>query len=89
MAPQIDLGVPPLTELRRKRSEKWEGYEPGVISATIAEMDFQLAIRWRRCCMPQWGAMTSATRQHRSRGWPRPSPLSPPGASVGRSILIR
>jgi cystathionine beta-lyase len=43
MAPQIDLGVPPLTELQRRRSEKWEGYEPGVISATIAEMDFPLA----------------------------------------------
>ncbi|MEV6413560.1 aminotransferase class I/II-fold pyridoxal phosphate-dependent enzyme [Kribbella sp. NPDC051718] len=35
--------VPALEELQRRRSEKWSGHAAGVISATIAEMDFELA----------------------------------------------
>ncbi len=39
----IDLSVPPLDELSRRRSEKWALWEPGILSATIAEMDYPLA----------------------------------------------
>lgn len=38
-----ELLVPDLAELQRRRSEKWSGYEPGVIAATVAEMDFLVA----------------------------------------------
>ena len=37
------LSVPPLAELEARRSEKWSGQPPGVLSMTIAEMDFALA----------------------------------------------
>jgi cystathionine beta-lyase len=39
----IDLTVPPLAQLQERRSEKWDGHAPGVLAATIAEMDFPLA----------------------------------------------
>jgi len=39
----VELAVPDLELLQRRRSEKWSGYEPGVIAATVAEMDFELA----------------------------------------------
>jgi cystathionine beta-lyase len=39
----IDLTVPPLADLRRRRSEKWAVPGADVLSATIAEMDFPLA----------------------------------------------
>jgi hypothetical protein len=29
--------------LRQRRSEKWSGHPPGVIGATVAELDFELA----------------------------------------------
>ncbi|MEV8378779.1 aminotransferase class I/II-fold pyridoxal phosphate-dependent enzyme [Kribbella sp. NPDC056861] len=35
--------VPALAELQRRRSEKWYGHGDGVIAATVAEMDFELA----------------------------------------------
>lgn len=35
--------VPSLDELQRRRSEKWFGHGDGVIAATVAEMDFELA----------------------------------------------
>ena len=35
--------VPPLDDLQRRRSEKWYGHADGVIAATVAEMDFELA----------------------------------------------
>jgi cystathionine beta-lyase len=35
--------VPALEELQRRRSEKWFGHADGVIAATVAEMDFELA----------------------------------------------
>lgn len=37
------LTVPDLAALQRRRSEKWDGHEAGVIAATVAEMDFDLA----------------------------------------------
>jgi cysteine-S-conjugate beta-lyase len=37
------MQAPPLEELARRRSEKWAGHAPGVLSATIAEMDFAVA----------------------------------------------
>jgi bifunctional pyridoxal-dependent enzyme with beta-cystathionase and maltose regulon repressor activities len=39
----IDLTVPDLDELQRRRSEKWSLHPPGVLSATVAEMDFPIA----------------------------------------------
>ncbi|HEX4009124.1 MAG TPA: aminotransferase class I/II-fold pyridoxal phosphate-dependent enzyme [Solirubrobacteraceae bacterium] len=39
----VELSVPSLPELRRRRSEKWALYEPDVLSLTIAEMDFPVA----------------------------------------------
>ena len=39
----VDLRVPPLSELHQRRSDKWAGYDPDVIVATIAEMDFPIA----------------------------------------------
>jgi cysteine-S-conjugate beta-lyase len=38
-----ELVVPELADLQRRRSEKWAGHAPGVIAATIAEMDFAVA----------------------------------------------
>jgi cystathionine beta-lyase len=35
--------VPALGELQQRRSEKWFGHGDGVIAATVAEMDFELA----------------------------------------------
>ena len=37
------LKVAGLAELQKRRSEKWAGLPPGVISATVAEMDFDIA----------------------------------------------
>jgi cystathionine beta-lyase len=39
----IDLTVPGLEELQRRRSEKWSLHPPGVLSSTVAEMDFPIA----------------------------------------------
>lgn len=39
----VDLTVPEVDELLARRSEKWSGHTPGVLSSTIAEMDFPLA----------------------------------------------
>lgn len=35
--------VATLEELQQRRSQKWSGYDDGVIAATVAEMDFALA----------------------------------------------
>lgn len=43
MSGAIDLTVPPLAELARRRGEKWAGQEAGVLAMTVAEMDFPLA----------------------------------------------
>jgi cystathionine beta-lyase len=39
----IDLQVPDLATLYKRRSEKWSGPEPDVLPSTVAEMDFPLA----------------------------------------------
>lgn len=39
----VDLTVPPLAELHRRRSEKWALYDADVLSLTVAEMDFPIA----------------------------------------------
>jgi cystathionine beta-lyase len=39
----IDLSVPPLAELNRRRSAKWSMQGEGTIAMTVAEMDFPLA----------------------------------------------
>src|SRR5579875_581730 len=44
----IDLTVPPLAELQKRRSEKWSTFEPDVLSLTVAEMDFPVATEIRR-----------------------------------------
>jgi cysteine-S-conjugate beta-lyase len=36
----IDLRVPDLEALHQRAGQKWAAYEPDVLSATIAEMDF-------------------------------------------------
>jgi cystathionine beta-lyase len=38
-----ELSVPPLSELRRRRSAKWRTYPADVLPLTVAEMDFALA----------------------------------------------
>ncbi len=43
MSAEIDLAVPPLEALERRRSAKWSGQPDGVVSMTVAEMDFPLA----------------------------------------------
>jgi hypothetical protein len=40
---RIDLTLPSLAGLHTRRSEKWVGHDPDVISSTIAEMDFPVA----------------------------------------------
>ncbi|RZU53131.1 cystathionine beta-lyase [Krasilnikovia cinnamomea] len=39
----VELPVPPLAELRRRRSAKWRTYPPDVLPLTVAELDFGLA----------------------------------------------
>jgi len=39
----VDLHVPPLAELRQRRSAKWRTYPADVLPLTVAEMDFGLA----------------------------------------------
>jgi cystathionine beta-lyase len=39
----VDLSVPDLAVLHRRRSEKWATHAPDVLSSTIAEMDFPIA----------------------------------------------
>jgi cysteine-S-conjugate beta-lyase len=42
VSPQL-LEVPPLSQLRLRRSEKWRSYPPDVLPLPVAEMDFPLA----------------------------------------------
>src|SRR5205807_3930086 len=42
-AATLDLTVPSLDELHRRRSEKWALYDAHVLSLTVAEMDFPIA----------------------------------------------
>jgi len=41
--PAVDLAVPDVATLQRRRSDKWAGWPEGVHALTIAEMDFPLA----------------------------------------------
>ena len=41
--PAVDLAVPDVATLQRRRSDKWAGWPEGVQALTIAEMDFPLA----------------------------------------------
>jgi cystathionine beta-lyase len=56
-AATIDLAVPGLDELGRRRSAKWAGVEPGVLAATIAETDFPIP-------QPVAEALHAAIRRH-------------------------
>lgn len=64
----VDLSVPPLAELRRRRSEKWALFEPDVLSLTIAEMDFPIAAEIRT-------AITEMI-QRSNLGYAMPAPAS-------------
>jgi cysteine-S-conjugate beta-lyase len=39
----VDLEVPDLATLHKRRSEKWSAEDPDVVASTVAEMDFPLA----------------------------------------------
>lgn len=39
----VDLTVPPVEAMHQRAGAKWSAYDPDVLSATIAEMDFPLA----------------------------------------------
>jgi cystathionine beta-lyase len=52
-----DLRVPDLATLHERRSDKWAGHAPDVLSSTIAEMDFPLA-------PPVAAALRAAVERH-------------------------
>ena len=62
----IDLRVPPLHELHERRSEKWALFEPGVLSLTVAEMDFPVLAEVRQAL--------AATIQRSDLGYAVPAP---------------
>ena len=64
----IDLRVPELDELQRRRSEKWAMQPPDVLAATIAEMDFPIA-------EPVAQALRDAIARH-DLGYAPPAPQS-------------
>ena len=86
---RIDLTLPSLAGLHTRRSEKWVGHDPDVISSTIAEMDFPVA-------EPIIRALHAAIDRH-DFGYapppfpplPKPSPGSLPVAWGGGSIPVR
>ncbi|MFZ1115248.1 MAG: hypothetical protein WAN44_05415 [Propionibacteriaceae bacterium] len=89
MKTAIDLNVDPLDQLQRRRSEKWTGHAPGVISSTVAEMDFPLA-------GPIVEVLRSAIERDdlgytpvQTRSWPRRSHVSRGAACTRRSIPAR
>ncbi len=65
----VNLSVPPLAELQMRRSDKWAGYGPGVISATIAEMDFPVADPIVEVLHARLGDTISATHRATSPDW--------------------
>ena len=85
----IDLQVPDLATLHKRRSEKWSGHEPEVLPSTVAEMDF----RW---LLEAAAALHAAIDRHDLGYTPptatssrRHSPDSPYAGWVGRSIKIK
>jgi hypothetical protein len=85
----VDLTVDPLDRLQTRRSDKWAGHRPGVIAATIAEMDFPIAARSSRCYGPRSLVTTSATPRVPPRDWPKHLQGSPRGGCTGGSIPDR
>ena len=66
--PKVDLSVPALATLKRRRSEKWALHEPDVLPSTIAEMDFPLA--------PAVVAALQASLDRHDLGYATPAPRS-------------
>jgi cystathionine beta-lyase len=64
----MDLRIPDLAALEQRRSEKWALQGPGVLSSTIAEMDFPLA-------PPITEALRAAIDRH-DLGYATPASLS-------------
>jgi len=64
--PVVDLTVPALAGLRERRSEKWALFDPDVLSLTVAEMDFPIAVEISRA--------VSATIERGDLGYAVPAP---------------
>ncbi|HEY3946705.1 MAG TPA: aminotransferase class I/II-fold pyridoxal phosphate-dependent enzyme [Solirubrobacteraceae bacterium] len=62
----IDLTVPPLEELCRRRSEKWALFDSDVLSLTVAEMDFPI--------LAEVGRVLAATIERGDLGYGVPAP---------------
>jgi len=66
VVPGIDLRVPGLAELHRRRSQKWANHPDDVLAATVAELDFPLA-------PPVAAALRAAVDRH-DLGYATPAP---------------
>jgi cysteine-S-conjugate beta-lyase len=75
---QIDLQVPDLATLHRRRSEKWSGYERDVLPSTVAEMDFPLA--------PEVTAALHAAIDRHDLGYTPPRATELPAAFAGFAL---
>jgi bifunctional pyridoxal-dependent enzyme with beta-cystathionase and maltose regulon repressor activities len=64
----IDLGVPSVAELHKRRSEKWALFDDDVLSATVAEMDFPIAA--------PISEVLHAAIDRNDLGYARPAPVS-------------
>jgi cystathionine beta-lyase len=64
----VDLTVPSLEILHQRRSEKWAPHPSGVLSATVAEMDFPLA--------PPVREVLQRALDRDDLGYPGPAPRS-------------
>jgi len=71
----IDLEVPDLSTLYRRRSEKWSGQDPDVLPSTVAEMDFPLA--------PDVTAALHAAIDRHDLGYTPPTGAELPAAYAG------
>lgn len=65
----LDIAVPDIATLARRRSEKWASAEPGVLAMTVAEMDF-----------PPAPPVSAVLREALDRGDEIHAPLTLPGA---------
>jgi cysteine-S-conjugate beta-lyase len=68
----IDLEVPDLAILHKRRSEKWSSHESDVLASTVAEMDFPLA--------PDVVAALHAAVDRHDLGYTPPEPTQLPAA---------
>lgn len=73
--PVVDLAVPGIAALRRRRSDKWAGWPEDVQSMTIAEMDFPLA--------PAIAAALHAAIDRHDLGYAPPAPAALRSAFAG------